>query len=187
MGPTQAPLDAPRVPELSVGHRAVAAGTGAALAAASLVHFGLGARGWISLAFVTALCALATIDLEHRVIPNRIVLPAAAAILAAQVAFFPDRTIEWLVAGAGAAGILLLPAAIKPGSVGIGDAKLALLLGVGLGREVITGLFLGSLAAVPVGLWMLARGGLAARKQSIPLGPFLAAGGVLALFVGQSL
>jgi leader peptidase (prepilin peptidase)/N-methyltransferase len=177
----------PPVPALSLPHRSGAAGVGAALGAAALVHFGLDPRGLIGLLFVAGLTAIAAIDLEHRVIPNRIVLPLAALVLALQCAFFPGRALEWMAAGAGAALLLAIPAMVRPGSVGMGDVKLAGLLGAGLGREVVTALFLGSLAAVPVALWILARRGAGARKEKIPLGPFLAAGGVLALFVGGSL
>ncbi|MBW8060406.1 MAG: prepilin peptidase [Solirubrobacterales bacterium] len=175
------------VPSLSPLYRAGAIGVGGAFGAAALVRFGLDPRGLIGVVFVVGLTAIAAIDLEHRVIPNRIVIPLTAFVLAAQCAFFFDRTVEWLAAGAGAALLLLIPAYIRPGSVGMGDVKLASLIGVGLGREVVTALFLGSLAAVPVALWILARRGLDARKDTIPLGPFLAGGGMLALFVGGSL
>jgi leader peptidase (prepilin peptidase) / N-methyltransferase len=175
------------VPPLSTPYLAGAIGIGVAFAGAALVHFGLDARGFIGVVFVLGLVAIAAIDLEHRVIPNRIVVPLIAVVLVLQCAFFSDRALEWLAAGAGASLVLLIPAFFRPGSVGMGDVKLAFLIGVGLGREVITALFLGSLAAVPVALWILARHGLDARKETIPLGPFLAAGGILALFVGGSL
>ena len=175
------------VPSLSLPYRAGAAGVGVALGAAALFHFGLDARGLIGVVFVLGLTAIGAIDLKHRVIPNRIVIPLTAVVLALQCAFFSGRALEWLAAGVGAALLLLIPAFFRPGSVGMGDVKLAFLLGVGLGREVITALFLGSLATVPVALWILARRGLGARRETIPLGPFLAAGGILALFVGGSL
>ena len=80
------------------------------LAAAALSHFGVNARGLISVAFVVALVVLAAIDLRYRVIPNRLVAPAAAAILLAQLAFFPGDAVEWILAGLGAGLIMLLPA-----------------------------------------------------------------------------
>jgi leader peptidase (prepilin peptidase)/N-methyltransferase len=175
------------IPRPSQLYLAGAVGVGVALGAAALFHFGLGARGLISLVFVLGLTAIGAIDLEHRVIPNRIVIPLTAVVLVLQLAFFPDRALEWLAAGAGAALVLLIPSFFRPGSVGMGDVKLAFLIGAGLGRAVITALFLGSLAAVPVALWILAKRGLDARTDKIPLGPFLAAGGILALFVGGSL
>jgi leader peptidase (prepilin peptidase)/N-methyltransferase len=168
-------------------HRAAALGIGVALAAAELFHFGIDARGLIGLLLVVGLVALGAIDLEHGVIPNRIVVPLIAAVLVLQLAFFSGRSLEWLAAGFGAALVLGIPAFFRPGSVGAGDVKLAFLIGVGLGREVILALFLGSLASVPFALWILARRGLEARKETIPLGPFLAAGAILALFLGGSL
>jgi prepilin signal peptidase PulO-like enzyme (type II secretory pathway) len=172
---------------LSSRYMAVALGVGIAAAGAALVDFGLGSRGLIAAAFVAVLAVLGAGDAEKRTIPNRIVLPAIALVLVAQLAFFGDRALEWLGAGAGAALLLQVPAWIRPGSVGQGDVKLALLLGVGLGREVIDALLIGSLAAFPVALWIVVRGGWDARKRAIPLGPFLAVGGILATFSGGSL
>jgi len=179
-------LDA-SIPPLSTPNLAAAVGMGVALSGAALIHFGLSARGVTSVLFVAGLTAIGFIDFEHRVIPNRIVVPLTAVILILQLTFFSDQALEWVISGAGAALLLAIPAYVRPGSVGMGDVKLALLLGVGLGQAVITALFLGSLAAVPVSLWILARRGLDARKQMIPIGPFLAAGGILALFISSSL
>jgi len=175
------------IPRLSTPYLAAAVGVGIACSGAALVHFGLGARGLVAAIFAAGLTALAFEDLEHRKIPNRLVVPLIAVVLALQLAFFPDRALEWLLAAAGAALLLALPAFVRPGSVGMGDVKLAFLIGAGLGQAVITALFLGSLASVPVALWILARRGMEGRKETIPLGPFLAAGGILALFVGGSL
>jgi leader peptidase (prepilin peptidase) / N-methyltransferase len=174
------------VPELSTPYLAAAVGVGIAVGGAALIHFGLTARGLISVIFVSGLTAIGFIDFEHRVIPNRIVIPLTALILVLQLALFPDRALEWLAAGLGAALVMAIPAFVRPGSIGMGDVKLALLIGFGLGQAVISALFLGSLASVPVALWILAKRGSAGRKETIPLGPFLAAGAILALFVGGS-
>jgi leader peptidase (prepilin peptidase)/N-methyltransferase len=181
-GATQA---RPRFAQLSPERRWSASLAATVLAIASLSHFGLGARGVISVGFVCSLCVLAAIDLEWRVIPNRIVLPSAGIILAAQIAFFGGHALEWIACGLGAALVLLLPTLLKAEAIGMGDVKLGLLLGAGLGVDVAKALLLGSLAAVPVALWILATRGLAARSETIPLGPFLALGGVLALFLGD--
>jgi leader peptidase (prepilin peptidase) / N-methyltransferase len=181
-GATQA---SPRLAQLSPQRRWAASLAAIALAIASLSHFGLGARGLISAGFVCCLVVLAAIDLECRVIPNRIVLPSAGIILAAQIAFFPGDALEWIASGLGAALVLFVPTLFKADAIGMGDVKLALLLGVGLGTDVAKALLLGSLAAVPVALWILATRGIAARSETIPLGPFLAVGGVLALFLGD--
>ena len=155
--------------------------------ASVLAHFGLGARGVISAGFVAVLAILAAIDLEHGVIPNRILVPAGCALLIAQIAFFPHQAAEWILAGLGAGLVLLIPALVKRGALGMGDVKLGTFLGVGLGKAVIGGLLLGSLAAVPFALAILVRHGTAGRKERIPLGPFLAVGGLLALLLSSSI
>jgi leader peptidase (prepilin peptidase) / N-methyltransferase len=175
----------PGFAQLSPERRWAASLTATVLAIASLSHFGLGARGLISVGFVCCLSVLAAIDLDSRVIPNRIVLPGAGIILAAQIAFFPGHALEWIACGLGAALALFLPTLFRAEAIGMGDVKLALLLGVGLGVNAAMALLLGSLAAVPAAVWILATRGLAARSETIPLGPFLAVGGVLALFLGH--
>jgi leader peptidase (prepilin peptidase)/N-methyltransferase len=69
----------------------------------------------------------------------------------------------------------------------MGDVKLALLMGAALGRTVGVALMLGMIAALVPSLFLLARHGSAARKMAIPFGPFLAFGGVVALFAGKPL
>jgi leader peptidase (prepilin peptidase)/N-methyltransferase len=159
---------------------AVAAG----LSAAVLVRFGLTARGLIEAFVVAVLVWLSAIDIERHVLPNVIVLPAAALVLVAQIVAFPDQTVEWVVSAAGAAGLLLVFVLIYPAGMGMGDVKLALLLGAALGRLVVVALLLGFIAAAIAGLVLIARRGIGARKQGIPLGPFLALGATLTLFLG---
>jgi leader peptidase (prepilin peptidase) / N-methyltransferase len=134
--------------------------------------------------FAAVLVILAAIDLERRIIPNRIVVPAAMLILIAQIALNPDRALEWTAAGLGAALFLFLPLLVYPNGMGMGDVKLALLLGVGLGWTIVPALVVALLAAFVVALVVLARGGLAARKTALPFGPFLALGALVALFLG---
>ncbi|MDP9293905.1 MAG: A24 family peptidase [Actinomycetota bacterium] len=147
-----------------------------AVAAVVLVRHGPTTRGLMAAGVVAMLVLLAAIDLRWRVIPNRIVLPATGAVLAWQFAFVPDRSLEWIAAAVGSAGFLALPSLIRPGAVGMGDVKLAALLGAALGANVVGALLLGFLATTPVTLAMLARRGTAARKATIPLAPFLALG-----------
>jgi leader peptidase (prepilin peptidase) / N-methyltransferase len=128
---------------------------------------------------------LSAIDLEHRIVPNRIVLPAAAIVLVAQTALHPSP--EWTLGALGAAGFLLLAALAYPAGMGMGDVKLALLLGAMLGRVVGVGLMLGMFAALVPSVYLLARHGSAARKMGIPFAPFLALGALIALFAGQQL
>ena len=68
-------------------------------------------------------------------------MPATAAVLAYQIAFVPDRVPEGLIAGVGAAVLLLLPSLVQPGAIGMGDVKLAALLGATLGAGVLSALW----------------------------------------------
>jgi leader peptidase (prepilin peptidase)/N-methyltransferase len=152
-----------------------------AVALIVVVRHGATTRGWMAAGVVAMLVLLGAIDLRWRVIPNRIVLPATAAVLAWQFAFVPDRSLEWIAAALGAAGFLALPSLIRPGSIGMGDVKLAALLGAALGAAVVDALLLGFLATAPVTLAMLARRGTTARQATIPLAPFLALGATVVL------
>jgi leader peptidase (prepilin peptidase) / N-methyltransferase len=165
-------------------HRGDAA-TGAvagSLTAVVFGQFGFGARGAVAGFFVSVLTILSRIDFERRILPNRIVLPAAGVVLTAQVALFPDRALEWVIAPVGASLLLVLPLLVYPGGMGMGDVKLALLLGAALGYAVFTALLVGFLLVVPVALYLVARSGAAARTAAIPFGPLLAAGAIVALF-----
>jgi len=153
----------------------------AAGAVATLLVLGATTRGALAAGVVATLVLLAAIDLRWRVIPNRIVLPATGIVLVWQFAFASEASLEWIAAAIGAATFLALPSVVRPGAVGMGDVKLAALLGAALGSGVIGALLVGFLATVPVALVMLARSGRAARHATIPLGPFLAAGATLML------
>jgi leader peptidase (prepilin peptidase) / N-methyltransferase len=152
------------------------------LAAASFVTFGWGAEAVVAACFAMVVLVLAAIDLEHRIIPNRIVIPATAMILVAQIALNPDRALEYIAAALGAALFLLVPQLIYPAGLGMGDVKLALLLGAGLGFAVVPAFVVGLLAAFVASVVILVRGGLAARKTALPVAPFLAFGALVALF-----
>jgi leader peptidase (prepilin peptidase)/N-methyltransferase len=163
---------------------AVEAGT-ALLVSASLVRFGLSAHALVAVLLCAALVAVTVTDLERRVIPNRIVLPATVAVLLVQTA--ADRSPEWAIAAVAAALFLLIAALAYPGGMGMGDVKLALLMGAALGRLVAVGLMIGFVAALVPAVVLLARHGSAARKMAIPFGPFLAFGGIAALFAGHAI
>jgi leader peptidase (prepilin peptidase)/N-methyltransferase len=157
----------------------------ALLLAGCVLKFGLSWDALIAGGFCAALVTVSATDVERRIIPNRIVLPAAAVVLAANTAVHPS--IEWLAAGLGASAFLLLAAVAYPAGMGMGDVKLALLLGVGLGRTVPVAMMIGMLSALVPSVVLLAKHGSAARKMGIPFGPFLAFGGVVALFAGHRL
>jgi leader peptidase (prepilin peptidase)/N-methyltransferase len=157
----------------------------AGLVAACFVAFGLSGEAFAASFFCVVLVVLSAIDLTHRIVPNRIVLPAALVVLVAQTALEPSP--EWALGALGAAGFLFAAALAYPAGMGMGDVKLALLLGAMLGRTVGVGLMVGMVAALVPSVVLLARHGSAARKMGIPFAPFLAFGALVALFAGEQL
>ena len=155
------------------------------LVAACVWRFGLHAESLVASFFCLALVTVSATDLEHRIIPNRIVLPAAAVVLVGQTLVHPSP--EWAIAAVAASAFLLAAALIYPAGMGMGDVKLALLLGAMLGRTVPVALFLGMLAALLPGLYLLAKHGSKGRKMGVPLAPFLSLGALVALFWGHRL
>ena len=139
----------------------------------------------VAVFFVGVLVVVSVVDVRQRIIPNRIVLPAAAVVLAARTVVHPS--VVWLAAGAGAAAFLLAAAIARPGGMGIGDVKLALLLGVAVGRTVPIALVVALVAAAVPSVALLVRHGARGRTMGIPFAPFLAVGGVVALIVGAPL
>ncbi len=167
-----------------VRYPAVELGT-ALLVASCVIAFGASLHALAAAIFCVALVVISATDLEHRIVPNKVVLPAAAVVLALQLAWHP--TIQWPAAGLGAALFLFIAALAYPRGMGMGDVKLALLLGVGVGRAVPIALFVAMVAALVPSIVLFARHGLAARKMKIPFAPFLALGGVIALFAGDAM
>jgi leader peptidase (prepilin peptidase)/N-methyltransferase len=157
----------------------------ALLLAGCVLAFGLTARAGIAAFFCAVLVAVSAIDLEHRIIPNRIVLPATVVVLVANTA--GDLSPEWALAALAGSGFLFAAALAYPAGMGMGDVKLALLMGAALGRTVSVALMVGMLAALVPSVVLLVRHGSKARKMGIPFGPFLAIGSVVALFWGHEL
>jgi leader peptidase (prepilin peptidase)/N-methyltransferase len=157
----------------------------ALLIASCVLKFGVTWEAGVAAFFCAALVAVSATDIERFVIPNRVVLPAAAVVLVGQTLLHPS--VEWIAAALGASAFLLLAALAYPAGMGMGDVKLALLLGAMLGRTVPVALMTGMIAALVPAAVLLARHGSAARKMRIPFGPFLAVGGVVGLFAGHVL
>jgi leader peptidase (prepilin peptidase) / N-methyltransferase len=155
----------------------------ALLVAGCVWKFGLSGSAAVAAFFCLALVAVSATDLEHRIIPNRIVVPAGLIVLAANTALHPGP--QWAIGAFGASGFLFAAALAYPAGMGMGDVKLAFLMGAALGKTVPVALFLGVFAALVPGLVLLARHGSAARKMGVPFGPFLALGSVVALFAGH--
>lgn len=161
----------------------------AALATAALAFTGypVGAEAAFVACFAAVMVVLAACDLERRIIPNWIVVPAAAVTLIANVAFLPGRSHELVLATAGAGTLLLIPNLLNASLVGMGDVKLGVLLGAGLGWGVIGAVIIASITIIPLALAAPIRGGLAARTATLPFGAFLALGGVVILIVPRLL
>jgi prepilin signal peptidase PulO-like enzyme (type II secretory pathway) len=179
------PADSSTLPATGPGARgALVAAVGAGVAAVVLLRYGASDRGAVAASFAALLVVLSAIDLERRLLPNAIVLPAIAVALPAQLLLFPGRWLEWTLAAFGAALVLLLPLLAGRAGVGMGDVKLAFLLGLVLGEDVLLAIVVASLAVLPVALALLARHGGAAMRMGVPFGPFLSLGAVVALLVG---
>jgi leader peptidase (prepilin peptidase)/N-methyltransferase len=157
----------------------------ALLVAACVLTFGLSGRAAAASFFCAVLVAVTATDLTHRIVPNRIVVPAAVIVLLAETALRPSP--EWALAAFGAALFLLVAVLAYPAGMGMGDVKLALLMGAALGKTVPVALLSGMIFALVPSLFLFARHGQAARKMAIPFAPFLALGSVLALFAGSPL
>jgi leader peptidase (prepilin peptidase)/N-methyltransferase len=145
------------------------------------IRYGVQAETIVVVFVIATLVVISRHDLERQVIPNRIVVPAWIAVLLAHLALHPRDWLEWLVASFGAGAFFLVVALAYPAGLGMGDVKLALLIGAALGWAVVTALFIGTIAAGFVAAVMLLREGSTARKRAIPLGPFLAGGAIVVL------
>ena len=157
----------------------------ALLVAACVLEFGLSAEMLVASFFCAVLVAVTATDLTHRIIPNRIVLPAFVVILVAQTLIEPSP--ESVLAALGASGFLFLAVLAYPAGMGMGDVKLALVMGAALGKTVAVALMVGMFTALVPAVFLLVRHGSKARKMGIPFGPFLALGSVVALFAGDQI
>ena len=141
----------------------------------------------LGLVFVTALAAITLTDLELRLIPNKILAVAAVAGISIAAVGDPSSLPERAIAAIAAGGALFLAALAYPRGMGLGDVKLAAVMGLFLGRNVAPAILVALLAGSLVGLAMIAREGVEARKRAIPFGPFLALGAVVGLLAGNEL
>jgi leader peptidase (prepilin peptidase)/N-methyltransferase len=161
----------------------------AAVAASAGPHAHLPAM----LVFAASLLAVALIDLEHFIVPNKILKVAVAlgVPLLVGAAAIDDRWGDLGRAALGAVvglGLLLLIHLANPRGMGMGDVKLAGVIGLYLGYEgvrvALYGLFLGFLLGSVVGVFLIATK-LRSRKDHIPFAPYLAGGAVLAIFTAR--
>ena len=172
---------------ISARYPIVEAGTGL-LCALVVVAKGPDEDALLGLALVLLLVPITLIDLDHRIIPNKLTLLGAvvAPVLVALTA--PDALLEHLIAAVAAGGFFLLAALAYPRGMGMGDVKLAAVLGLFLGRAVGPAVFVALVAGTLIGAAVIARkGAQEGRKTAVPFGPFLALGAVVALFAGDAM
>lgn len=164
---------------------AITSALGAAAAVALRHDTAALALGVLLIAF---LIPIAAIDIERRLIPNRLTGPAAILAIVVGTVLDPHGEITRLIAGAAAGGALALPSLLHPKGIGMGDAKLVGVMGLFLGAAVVPAFFIAVIVGTALGMVIMARSGIAAgRKTKIPFGPFLALGGVVAVFAGHPL
>jgi leader peptidase (prepilin peptidase)/N-methyltransferase len=175
--PVEAPAEQRRPDTATLISYAVAA----FLSLLAVIRYGFQAETVVIVFVIVTLVVISRHDLERHIIPNRIVVPAWLAVLAAHILLHPQHWLEWLLASLGAGAFFLVVQLVYPAGLGMGDVKLALLLGAALGWAVIAALFLGTVAAGVVSAALLISQGAAARKRAIPLGPFLAGGAIVVL------
>lgn len=153
----------------------------------SLAAYPLGGALLLAAFVSVVLVVLAAIDLERRIVPNRIVLPAAAIALLGRIALAPGDALQYAFAALLTALFLFVPRLFNADALGMGDVKLGLLIGAALGWGAASALALGFLFVFPVALVIAVRGGLAAaRRATLPMCPFLALG-ALAVLLGPGL
>jgi leader peptidase (prepilin peptidase) / N-methyltransferase len=157
----------------------------ACLLVACAFAFGFTLEGAAAAVGCAALVVATATDLERRIVPNWVVLPAFVVVLALNTIAHPS--VEWVLGAVGAAGFLFLAALAYPGGMGMGDVKLALLIGAMLGRTTPVGIMLGLFFALVPSAVLLVRHGAGARRLAIPFAPFLAAGAIVALFAGEQI
>jgi leader peptidase (prepilin peptidase)/N-methyltransferase len=148
---------------------------------------GLDEQLWLELPLVACLIALAGIDLDHKLLPNKIVYPMAAYGLAAAAIVDTGDLPEHLIAGAGAFVFLLVAVLAYPAGMGMGDVKLAGAMGLYLGLSIVPAMLIAFLLGTLAGLVILAREGVEARKKAVPFGVFLALGGIAGVLAGPEL
>jgi leader peptidase (prepilin peptidase)/N-methyltransferase len=167
---------------------AVEAGTALLCGAVALARPDGGAELWLGVVLVLLLVPITLIDLDHRIIPNKLVLLGSVAALALLAALDSGALPEHLIAAVGAGGFFLVAVLAYPSGMGMGDVKLAAMLGLFLGRAVVPGIFAALLLGTLIGAVIMARLGVAkGRKTAIPFGPYLALGALIGFFAGEPL
>ena len=160
----------------------------AALLVAVVLDKGADSDAWLGIAFVILLVPVTLIDLDHRIIPNTLMLVGTVVSVALVLLTDPGALTEHLIAAAAAGGFLLVAALAYPAGMGMGDVKLAAVMGLFLGRNVAPAMFVALITGSLVGAAIIAKkGAKEGRKTGIPFGPYLAFGGLVGLFAGDAM
>ncbi len=173
--------------KISIRYPLIEIATGLLFAVTALVFRDEPAQLVLGLVFVATLAAITLTDLELRVIPNKVLIVSALAGVVLAAALDPSSLPERAIGAVAAGGLLFAVALAYPRGMGMGDVKLAAVMGLYLGRSVAPALLIGFAAGSIFGLALIARHGAAARKQAVPFGPFLALGGVFGLLAGTQI
>ena len=172
---------------ISVRYPLVEAGT-ALLCALVVVAKGADGDAVIGIVLVLLLVPITLIDLDHRIIPNKITYPGFVLGVVLVAVLDTDSLVEHLIASAAAGGFLFVAWFLYPRGMGLGDVKLAFVLGIYLGRAVAPAMFTALIAGTLIGAIIIARvGAEKGRKTAIPFGPYLALGGLVGLFAGDAI
>jgi leader peptidase (prepilin peptidase)/N-methyltransferase len=172
---------------ISWRYPAVEAATGI-LCACVVLKFGADSDVWLPLVFVLLLVPITLIDLDHHIIPNVLTLIGAVAAIVLTALLQSDQLVENLIAGVAAGGFFLVAAIVYPAGMGMGDVKLAGVMGLVLGRAVVPAIFAALVFGTIIGMAIIARyGAKEGRKKGIPFGPWLAAGSLVGLFWGDAI
>src|ERR1039457_2082380 len=170
----------PRYPLVEAATAALGVGVGLSRSSANGIALGV--------LSVLVLVPVALIDLDHHLIPNRITAPAAILAIALGSALDPSGELGRLLAGAAAGGFFGLAALVSPRGMGMGDVKLAGVIGLLLGASVAPALLIALIAGILIGFVVLARREPGERRGvGVPFGPSLALGGLVALFAGHAI
>ena len=157
----------------------------ALLIATCFAVYGVTAEAALAAGFCAVLVVLSVIDMNDRIVPNRIVVPAAAVLLVAHTAVGASLArLGWAVI---AAGGLFLVARAHPKGLGMGEVKLALLLGAMLVASVTVALMIGLFAALVAAAVLVPRRRSSAGRMGVPCVPFLSLGAIVALFFGDAI
>ena len=172
---------------ISVRYPVVEAGTGL-LCALVVVVKGADEDAILGIVLVLLLVPITLIDLDHHLIPNKLTYPGAVVGIVLVLLLDPDSLVESLIAAFGAGGFLFVAWILYPRGMGMGDVKLAFVLGVYLGRAVVPAMFAAFVAGALIGAVIIARMGVKeGRKAGIPFGPWLALGGIVGLLAGDEI